>query len=290
MVKKKIRTIQVDDRIIMIKHIANISIIKQCEMLEVNRRNHYYKPVNKASKYKEILPLVIDIWNDNPTRGARRIKVKLNKKGYSIGRDKVGQLMKELGLEAIVPKRNLSKPNKQHKKYPYLLRGVKITHPNHVWSTDITYIKLARGYVYLVAIIDWYSRKILSWRLSNTLNNSFCIDALNEAIVKYGTPKIFNTDQGTQFTASNFIEILERHNIQISMDGKGRALDNIFIERLWRTVKYEHIFLWRFDSIPELRNSLKDYFKDYNEEREHQSLDYLTPDEVYYNKRVVKVA
>lgn len=274
----------------MIERKMKLSISKQCDLLYVARNNYYYTPVDRSLRYKEVKPLIIDIWNDSPARGTLYIIDELSKKGIGISKKKVGDLMKELGIAAITPKINLSKPNVQHKKYPYLLRGVKITHPNHVWSTDITYIKLAKGFVYLVAIIDWYSRKVLSWRLSNTLDNSFYIDALHEAIINYGTPEIFNTDQGVQFTAKNFTKILKKHNIRISMDGKGRALDNIFIERLWRTVKYEHVFIWHFESIPELKDSLKIFFKKYNRDRRHQSLAKRTPDEVYYNWERKKVA
>jgi len=233
-------------------------------------------------KYKSAKIKIAYIWNEDPSRGSRQISYEIKKDGYRISRKKIGELMREMGLRSLFAKPNLSMPDKQHKKYPYLLRGVTVTHPNHVWSTDITYIKLGSGHVYLTAIIDWYSRKVLSWRLSNTLDNSFCIDALYEALCKYGKPDIFNTDQGSQYTASNFIEVLEDHDIKISMDGKGRATDNAYIERLWRTVKYGHIFLWRFDSVTELRDSLKHYFKRYNSEKGHMSLDYRTPDEVYY--------
>ena len=251
----------------MIKKDEEINIIDQCKLLEVKRSSHYYKPVDRSLKYAEVKLKMVDLWNYDPCRGCRQIKNELKKCGYRIGKDKVSMLMSEMGLKSLIARLNLSKPNKEHKKYPYLLRGVKITHPNHVWSTDITYIKMGKGYVYLTAIIDWYSRKVLSWRLSNTLDNAFCIDALYEALFNYGKPEIFNTDQGSQYTAHNFIEVLENHHIKISMDGKGRALDNIYIERLWRTVKYEHIFIWRHDNVTELKESLRHYFFRYNNER-----------------------
>lgn len=290
MAKKKVKALPLGTREAMIKKGEGISIVKQCSFLNVNRMNYYYKPVDRSLKYVEIKPAIEDKWNEDPSRGARQIRNELKLDGYRISRKKVGELMKELGLESLIAKLNLSKPNKAHKKYPYLLRGVEIVRPNQVWSTDITYIRLANGYVYLTAIIDWYSRKVLSWRLSNTLDNSFCIEALYEALVKYGRPEIFNTDQGVQYTAYNFIRVLERHNIKISMDGKGRALDNVFIERLWRTVKYEHIFIWKHDTVTELKESLKLYFKRYNRKRGHMSLKYKTPDEVYYKKGEVGVA
>ena len=288
--KKKVKALPVEDRYSMIKDKDRISISRQCMILDIDRKKYYYKPVDKLTKYKSIMNKIINLWNEDPSRGARQILHYLLNLGYRISRKKVRDLMKLLGIESMLTKLNLSKPNKAHKKYPYLLRGVKITHSNHVWSTDITYIKLGSGYVYLTAIIDWYSRKVLSWRLSNTLNNSFCIDVLNEAIRKYGRPEIFNTDQGSQYTANNFIKVLKDNQIRISMDGKGRALDNIFIERLWRTVKYEHIFIWRFDTVKELKDSLNHYFKRYNERRLHKSLDYNTPDQVYYKKEITDVA
>jgi len=290
MVKKKVKTLPIEKKYEMIKIKDKISVSKQCVILDIDRKKLYYNPVDKLVKYKGIMDKIVDLWNEDPSRGARQIMHYLLNLGYRISRKKVRDLMKLLGIESMLTKLNLSKPNKAHKKYPYLLRNVKITHPNHVWSTDITYIKLGSGYIYLTAVIDWYSRKVLSWRLSNTLDNSFCIDVLNEAITKYGKPEIFNTDQGSQYTANNFIKVLEDNKIKISMDGKGRALDNIFIERLWRTVKYEHIFIWRFDSVNELKASLRHYFKRYNEKRLHKSLDYRTPNEVYYKKVITDVA
>ncbi|MFV1976583.1 MAG: IS3 family transposase, partial [Candidatus Scalindua sp.] len=191
---------------------------------------------------------------------------------------------RKAGLRAIFPGKCLSKPSKLHKKYPYLLKGMKIWLPNQVWATDITYVSLAGGHVYLVSIIDLYSRKILSWSLSNTLDAEFCVTALQEAISNYGTPAIFNTDQGSQFTSDAFIEVLQAHHIRISMDGVGRALDNVYIERFWRSLKYEEIYLNDYQSMGELKDALKRYFMFYNEERFHESLDYLTPDEIYNSK------
>ena len=190
--------------------------------------------------------------------------------------------MKELGLKAIYPEPKTSQPNKEHKKYPYLLRSLEITHINQVWASDITYIKYRGSFMYLVAIIDIYTRKVLSWRLSNTIDSHFCCECLREAISFFGVPEIFNTDQGSQFTCSEFIEILNAHNIQISMDGKGRALDNVYIERIWRTLKYENIFLYDYGTVKELRKGIDRFFKFYNTERFHQSLNYKTPDDIYF--------
>ena len=201
-----------------------------------------------------------------------------------IGRVKVRKLMGIMGINAIYPKKNLSISNKNHKKYPYLLRNVEITRPNQVWSTDITYIRLKRGFVYLTAIIDWHSRYVLSWRISTTLDRRFCIDVLNEALAKYGKPEIFNTDQGSQYTSEEFTGILKAADIKISMDGRGRALDNIFIERLWRTVKYEEVFLNSYRNVQECKEGLDNFFERYNNCREHQSLHYDYPSEIYFGE------
>ena len=222
-------------------------------------------------------------YTKHPFYGVRKMKKYLRTKGYKVGKDHVRTLLRKLGLVAIFPKPNLSKPHPDHAIYPYLLRDVEITQPNQVWSTDITYVRLGHGFAYLTAVIDWHSRYVLSWRLSNTLESGFCVEALEEAIRNYGCPKIFNTDQGSQFTSQEFIGALTvpGRNISISMDGKGRALDNIFVERLWRSVKYEDIYLHGYQNIPEAREGLKKYFKFYNRERFHQSLDDNTPWQVY---------
>jgi len=265
----------------MIEPGIEISIKRQCELLGINRSRVYYDKVMRPDRYEKIKVEVKRIWEGMPSRGARYIVRELFEIGYRIGRKKAGELMRLLGLSALFVRKNLTKRAKGHKKYPYLLRDIKIERVNQVWSTDITYIKLASGFAYLTAVIDWYSRKVLSWRLSNTLDNSFCKDAVKEALCFYGQPEVFNADQGSQYTANDFTKILEDKKIKISMDGKGRAVDNIFIERLWRTVKYEHAYIWRFDTIKELREGLKDYFDFYNNKREHQSLGYKTPSEVY---------
>lgn len=222
-------------------------------------------------------------YTKHPFYGVRKMKKHLRSKGYKVGNDHVRTLLRKMGLFAVFAKPNLSKPHSEHKIYPYLLRDVEIKRPNQVWSADITYIRLGQGFAYLTAIIDWHSRYVLSWRISNALESIFCVDALEESIRNYGCPEIFNTDQGSQFTSEDFIGALTvtGRNISISMDGRGRAHDNIFVERLWRSVKYECIYLNGYQSIPEAREGLRTYFEFYNRERYHQSLDYATPWQIY---------
>jgi len=241
----------------------------------------YYEPREISRRDREMMNLMDEEYTNRPFYGARRMKQFLKKKGYEVGRMHVETLMRKMGLEAVYPKPNLSKPNPEHKIYTYLLRGLKIERVNQVWSTDITYIRMGQGFAYLVAIMDWHSRSVLSWRLSNTLEADFCVEALEEAFLKYGKPEIFNTDQGSQFTSEKFISKLVDKKVSISMDGRGRAYDNIFIERLWRTVKYEDIYLKGYANIKETREGLKEYFEFYNEERPHQSLGYKAPAEIY---------
>ena len=261
----------------------DLSIKKQCKLLDISRSSFYYKPTNSNEAWElEMIILIIEELGKTPFYGYRKITVALEGKGYRITRKQVRRLMKKMGLRAIYPKRNLSKARKEHKKYPYLLRGKRILFPNQVWATDVTYLKVNNNYVYLVAILDLYSRKVLSWRISNTMDVSFCVDALEDALMQYGIPAIFNTDQGSQFTSDAFVGVLKDHGIDISMDGKGRALDNIYVERLWRTLKYEEIYLHSYDSIIELKDAVNRYFNFYNKERFHQSLDYETPDDIYY--------
>jgi len=227
-----------------------------------------------------LMGLIDEEYTRHPFYGYRKMTVYLNGRGFEINGKRTGRLMRKMGLHAIYPGPKLSAPGKDSKKYPYLLRDVEVTRPNQVWSTDITYIRMPGGFVYLTAVIDWYSRYVLSWRLSNTLDSSFCIEAVEEAL-EYGKPEIFNTDQGVQYTSTAFISVLETRDIKVSMDGKGRALDNVFVERLWRTVKYEEVYLKVYDNVPELKRSLKDYFIFYNEVRPHQSLEYKTPERIY---------
>ena len=217
----------------------------------------------------------------HPFYGSRKMVVHLRIRGLVVNRKRVQRLMRILGLAGMAPGPNTSLPHPQHKIYPYLLRGVNVTRPNQVWSTDITYIRLTRGFVYLAAVIDWYSRKVLAWRLSNTLDSGFCVDCLEQSLRTYGTPEIFNTDQGCQFTSDAFTGVLNFHGIAISMDGRGRALDNIFVERLWRSVKHEDVYLKGYVNMPSLQLGLTEYFDFYNTERPHQSLGDLTPIQVY---------
>ncbi len=212
----------------------------------------------------------------------------LNRLGYDNNRKRIQRLMRLMGLEAIYPKPKTSKPHPAHKIYPYLLRNLCIDHPNQVWAADISYLPLEKGFMYLVAIMDWHSRKVLSWKISNTMESDFCVEALKEAILNYGCPEIFNTDQGSQFTSDKFTGTLKNNDIKISMDGRGRFQDNIFIERLWWTLKYHYFYLRTFENGSELRNGLKKWFQYYNEERFHQSLEDWTPDEIYFMKQALK--
>ena len=264
-----------------------LSVRRQCELLELSRCGIYTKQLEINPEDKKLLDLLDEIFLKFPYYGSRRLSKDLKRRGYKAGRTKVRRLMKKGCIEAIYPKKRLSIPGKGHKIYPYLLKGVNINRPNKVWAADITYIRMNRGFVYLVAIIDIFSRYILSWKISNTLDAGFCHEALSEAIESYGIPEYFNTDQGSQFTSEEFIDILKDHNIKISMDGKGRAIDNIFIERFWRTLKYEEVYLKSYSNITDCKSNLEEYFHTYNNLRLHQSLDYLIPEEVYYGSRKV---
>lgn len=267
----------------MIERKHPLPLTRQSQMLELSRSSLYYEAVPVSSRDLELMRLIDEIHMKHPFMGSRSIRDQLQDKGHPVGRQHVSTLMKKMGIAALYKKPNLSRPNLQHKVYPYLLRGVEITRANHVWAADITYIPMARGFCYLVAIMDWASRKVLAWKLSNTLDASFCVEALKEALGKYGSPEMFNTDQGSQFTSGTFIEILEDHGINISMDGKGRWMDNVFIERLWWSVKYQDVYLKGYSSIAEARNGLREYFEFYNGQRRHQSLDRRTPDDVYWS-------
>jgi putative transposase len=226
--------------------------------------------------------LIDEEFTRHPFYGSRRLTHYLKKLGYQINRKRVKGLMKKMGISAIYPKPNLSVPNIGHKKFPYLLRDLPITRPNQVWSADITYIRMQSGFMYLVAVIDWFSRYVLSWKLSNTLDSYFCVEALKEALSKGVPPEIFNTDQGVQFTSNDFINCLQEIDIRISMDGKGRALDNVFIERLWRSVKYEYVYLHEHKMVPDLYKGLSKYFFFYNKERPHMSLNYSVPHDIHF--------
>ncbi len=266
----------------MIKREKSVPITRQCELLELSRSSVYYTPVPVSTKDLELMRQIDEIHLQYPFYGSRKIRNELWQRGYDIGRDKVRRLMRRMGIEALYIKPRLSIKHPQHPIYPYLLRGLDIIRPNHVWSADITYIPMERGFCYLVAVMDWASRMVLSWRLSNTLDSAFCVDALEEALSTYGCPDIFNTDQGSQFTSEAFTDVLRSHDISISMDGKGRWMDNVFIERLWKSVKYEDIYLNAYGSMKELKKGLTDYFQFYNEKRWHNTFDRKTPAMVYF--------
>ena len=256
----------------------------------VNRSSVYYKKAEKKDE-RDLEEAIMSIYMKWPFYGYRRIREQLKREGHHFNRKRIRRIMHDLCIKAIHPKLKLSISNAQHKKYPYLLSGMTIDHVNQVWASDITYIRLKRGVVYLAAIIDVFSRKVLSWKMSNTLDRSFCIEALNEAICNYGKPEIFNTDQGSQFTSIEFTRVLLKDNIKISMNGKGRALDNIFIERTFRSLKYEEVYLNEYEDVHECRWAIEGYFRFFNQERVHQSLDYKTPDEVFFeNLRLLRAS
>ena len=259
-----------------------LSVTRQCELLNLSKGAYYYKTVEIDPYNLQLMDEIDRIYTKTPFYGSRRMTVSLRKLGHLVNRKRIQRLMRLMGLEAIYPKGNFSKRNQAHKIYPYLLNDVQIDRPNLVWSTDITYIRIGGGFVYLTAVIDWYSRYVLSWNLSNSLQSDFCINAMEEAL-QQSVPEIVNTDQGVQFTSKDFIDLLKGNDIKISMDSKGRALDNIFVERLWRSLKYEEVYLKSYQRVPEVKKSLKNYFNFYNHERPHQSLSYKTPGDVHYD-------
>jgi putative transposase len=265
------------------------SMRRQCELLGVNRSSVYYVPVETEAEELELMRRIDEIHLEFPFYGSRSIARELRGKGYRANRKRVQRLMRVMGLESVAPKPNTSRPNEEHPVYPYLLRGLKIDRPNQVWAADITYIPLAHGFAYLVAIMDWDSRRVLSWRLSNTLDSSFCVEALQEALCRFGRPGIFNSDQGSQFTASAFTDVLLAAGVKISMDGKGRCIDNVFVERLWRSLKYEDIFLKAYTNLVEARAGIGRYFHFYNTRRSHQALGHQTP-AAYYDGLVGRAA
>ena len=266
----------------MINREHTLPLTHQCRILNLSRSGVYYLPVPVSGRDRELMNLIDRIHLEEPYLGTRGIRNELWNKGHTIGRSHVRTLMRKMGVEALYRKPRLSKPHPGHTIYPYLLKGVTITEANKAWASDITYIPMAKGFCYLVAIMDLASRKVLSWRLSNTLDPSFCIEALEEAIRVYGTPEIFNTDQGSQFTCDAFTGMLKNHQVKISMDGKGRWIDNVFIERLWKSVKYQDVYLKAYGSTGELKEGLTTWFERYDRRR-HQGLDNRTPDEVYWS-------
>jgi putative transposase len=260
-----------------------LPLLRQCAVAGVSRATYYahQRAIPVDEEEAMLLRLMDEEYTRHPLFGSRRMVRFLRDRGWAVNRKRVQRLMQQLGVAGMAPGPHTSQPHPTHPVYPYLLRGLAIDRPNQAWSTDITYIRLAQGWGYLVAIIDWYSRKVLTWRLSNTLDAGFCVDCLHEALRRFGVPEIFNTDQGAQFTSHDFVNALKAHPIRISMDGRGRAADNIFVERLWRTVKYEDIYLQDYETLAQVQVGLKMYFTFYNGERGHQSLGYQTPDGVY---------
>ncbi|MFK7997129.1 MAG: IS3 family transposase [Granulosicoccus sp.] len=259
-----------------------LSISRQCQLLNLARSTYYYVPEPVSDEELELMKLIDQCYLKLPFCGTRRIKDwLLDNHGLLVNRKRIQRLRRLLAIETLYPKRNLSLANHQHKIYRYLLKDLAINRPNQVWATDITYVPMAKGFVYLVAVMDWYSRCVLSWRLSTTMDTDFCVEALEEAIEKHGCPEIFNTDQGSQFTSDDFTDVLKRNDIRISMDGKGRWVDNVFVERLWRSVKYEEVYLKAYDTVADAKRSLGEYFEFYNTKRRHQSLSKQTPESVY---------
>ncbi len=267
----------------MIDRTHKLSISRQTKALGISRGSVYYLPRPVSQEELALMRRLDELHLQYPFAGSRMLQRLLKAQDHNIGRFKVRSLMKRMGIAALYRRPNTSKPAPRHKIYPYLLRDLKVTKPNQVWATDLTYIPMKKGFVYLVAILDWYTRKVLSWRLSNTMEADFCIEALEEALRKHGKPEIFNSDQGSQFTSQEFIKVLKREDIKISMDGKGAWRDNVFVERLWRTIKYEEVYLKAYASVGEARKSIGTYIAFYNQTRPHSSLDGQTPDQAYYN-------
>lgn len=259
---------------------ATISLRRQCDLLGLPRSTAYYAPIPESVENLTLMRQIDAVYLGDPSYGSRSITAVLANSGWGVNRKRVQRLMRLMGIAGITPKRNLSKPHPGHRVFAYLLRNVAITHPDQVWSTDITYVPLRGGFVYLTAVMDWYSRYVLSWKLSNRLEGTFCLEALDEALGR-GQPEVFNTDQGTQFTSEAFVTRLLSRSVAVSMDGRGRALDNVFIERLWKSVKYQEIYLRDYATVADVEEGLRLYFEKYNHERPHQSLDNLTPAKVY---------
>jgi putative transposase len=262
-----------------------LSIMRQCELLQISRSSYYYDPKGESDLNLKLMRLIDEQFLKTPFYGSRQMARHLRGQGHKIGRKRVQRLMRRMGISAIYQAPKTSTPHPEHKIYPYLLRDVLITRPNHVWCTDITYIPMHRGFLYLVAIMDWASRSVLSWRLSNSMDSGFCVEALEEAIARYGIPEIFNTDQGSQFTSYDFTQVLKDNGIKISMDGKGRWMDNVFIERLWRSLKYECVYLHDYQTGSEAREGIGHWIEFYNLDRPHSSLRDSTPMEMYLQQK-----
>jgi len=270
----------------------HLSIQRQCELIELPRSSYYRnaKGCQESPENLKLMRLIDKEYTRHPFYGSRQIRNYLRRFGHKVNRKRVQRLMRKMGIQSIAPKPNTSKAHPAHKVYPYLLRGMNINHVNQVWCSDLTYIRLPKGFVYLTAVMDWHSRYVLSWEVSVSMDSEFCVSALERALRCWGKPDIFNTDQGSQYTSHEFTNVLKKSDVKISMDGKGRAIDNIFIERLWRSVKYEEIYLNEYSSVSALRKALKAYFNFYNRERPHQSFNGLTPAEVYFGRQEVRLA
>lgn len=271
------------------RELPDLSIRRQCELLKVSRSGLYYEPEPTSAEELALMRRIDELHLERPFFGSRMLADALRKEGRDVNRKRVQRLMRLMGIESMAPKPKTSEPHPEHVRYPYLLRGLAISRPNQVWATDITYIPMKDGFVYLVAILDWYSRRVLSWRLSNTLDSRFCVEALEEALGRFGQPEIFNSDQEAQFTAEDFTKPLRERGIAISMDGKGRCLDNVFIERLWRSLKYEEVYLHAYDDVAAARAGLARYLAFYNDERSHQALGYQPPT-AFYTRAMNKAA
>ena len=265
----------------MIDRTHSLPVTRQCQLLGLNRSTVYYQAAGASDADLRLMRRIDEMHLKRPFYGSRRIRDWLQDEGFAVNRKRVQRLMRQMGITALYQKTNTSRPGKGHKIYPYLLRGLEIDRANQVWAADIFYVPMARGFVYVVAIMDWYSRKVLAWRVSNTMDADFCVEALEEALRHHGAPEIFNTDQGAQFTSEAFTDALKAAGIRISMDGKGRWVDNVFVDRLWRSLKYEEVYLKAYDSVAEARLGIGYYFRFYNRERRHQSLDRQTPDQVF---------
>lgn len=263
------------------RHHPRLSIARQCELVSISRSSYYYRPCEESDLNLRLMQMIDKQMLVTPFYGSRQMTRHLKREGYCISRKRIRRLMGKMGICTIYQKPKLSTPHPDHQVYPYLLRDVAVSAPNQVWCADITYIPMRKGFMYLIAIMDWHSRKVLSWRLSNSLEADFCVEALEEALSLYGAPEIFNTDQGSQFTSHDWIKVLQQHDIKISMDGKGRWMDNVFIERLWRSLKYECIYLHEFDCGSAVKSGLREWFRFYNEHRPHSTFDGQTPHEVY---------
>ena len=262
----------------------DLSIKRQAELLEISRSTAYYESRPTSPEDLWLMRRIDELHLNYPFAGSRMLRDLLWQQGFEVGRRHIKTLMRKMGIEAIYRKPNTSKPAPGHKIYPYLLRDMDVTQPNQVWAMDITYIPMARGFLYLAAVVDWFSRRVLAWRLSISLDTSFCIEAVEEALSKNEKPKIFNTDQGSQFTSNAFVGMLEKNGIKVSMDGKGRWRDNVFVERLWRSIKYEEVYLYAYETVKDARTSIGKYLEFYNSIRPHSSLNALTPDQVYFNR------